>query len=206
MNKHASSDSTYAVSLYFDDASAEQLRLATERVSLAACNDYMTEHAVPPHITLGMFHAAENELPLLKKVFADFADKAGVTDNNVPTRAKALQKHYVFSFAGVKSFYDKVIFLYPAEEAAAYFKELNSILHEMFLPHFEAGGNRNYLPYNWFPHVALAVKLNHIQFQKGFEEAQRLFENGTLAESTIKIASLGLARCKPYTEISNFSI
>ena len=49
--------------------------------------------------------------------------------------------------------------------------------------------------------MALAVKLNNIQFQKGFEEAQRLFENGTLSESTIKIASLGLVRCKPYTEI-----
>ena len=135
-----------------------------------------------------MFHAGENDLPLLKKTFAEFADKAAVSGT-------------AFSFAGVNSFCDKVIFLYPAEKAAAYFKELNSILHEMFLPYFKAGGNRNYLPCNWCPHVALAVKLNHTQFKKGFEEALRLFEDEALAENTMKIASLGLALCKPYTEL-----
>ena len=188
MDKHTPAFSTYSVSLYFDGASAAQLRHAAERIALATSNDYMIQHSVPPHITLGMFHAAENDLPLLKKVFADFADKAAVSN-------------ITFSFAGVNSFCDKVIFLYPAEKAATYFKELNSILHEIFLPHFKAGGNRNYLPCNWCPHVALAVKLNHIQFKKGFEEALRLFEDEALAENTMKIASFGLALCKPYTEL-----
>ena len=193
MNKHTQVFSTYSVSLYFDDASAAQLRHAAERISLVTDNDYMIQHSVPPHITLGMFHVAEEELQLLKKVFADFADKAASSGND-------------FSFSGVNTFYDKVIFLYPAEEAATHFKELNSILHEMFLPHFEAGGNHNYLPCNWCPHITLAVKLNHTQFKKGFEETLRLFEDETLKRSTMKIASLGLALCKPYTELSKFSI
>ncbi len=193
MDKHTQFFSTYSVSLYFDDASAAQLRHAAERISLVTGNNYMIQHSVPPHITLGMFHAAENNLQLLKKVLADFADKAAVFST-------------VFSFSGVNSFYDKVIFLYPAEEAAAHFKELNLILHEMFLPLFEAGGNHNYLPCNWYPHTALAVKLNPYQFKKGYEETLRLFEEKTLKRNTMKIASLGLALCKPYTELSKFSI
>ena len=104
MDKHTQVFSTYSVSLYYDDASAAQLRHAAERISLVTGNNYMIQHSVPPHITLGMFHAAENNLQLLKKVFADFADKAAVFST-------------VFSFSGVNSFYDKVIFLYPAEEA-----------------------------------------------------------------------------------------
>ena len=65
------------------------------------------------------------------------------------------------------SFLDKVIFIKP--EVDEKLARLNKLLHEKFLPHFEPGDNRNYLPENWYPHIALGVKLSHEQFEEGMK-------------------------------------
>ena len=85
MDKHTPAFSTYSVSLYFDGASAAQLRHAAECIALATNNDYMTQHSVPPHITLGMFHAAENDLPLLKTQITNILAELPTQEKTPPT-------------------------------------------------------------------------------------------------------------------------
>ena len=94
---------SYAVTLYFDDKASLEIRKLTKVLSTVTGNDYMLQNNVPPHLTLGMFHADDVDLQKLK-----------------------------------------------------------SLLHKLFLPCFDSGGNQNYLPENWYPHIALSVKLTQL--------------------------------------------
>ena len=200
MKKRASEKSekmseTYAVSLLFDESSSEEIRVVWRKYAEATENAVLVEQNAPPHITLGMFRVESEKQDRLKVLFEDFAKRVGTT--------------FAVDFSGIDSFKGKVIFLSiknagsDAESASfSRLKELNLRLHEIFLPQFEAGGNRNYLPENFFPHVALAVKLSSEQFEKGlsldFPEVAELGSG--------KFSALSLARCHPYEEIARTSL
>lgn len=174
---HAPEHKTYAVSLYPDDSCSAQVSSIT--MSLA-------ETSVPllPHITLGMFHAKEEDVPLLQKIFKEFA--AGL-------------RAFDISFCGADNFCDKVIFL--SVQKSELLLNANANLHKKLLPYFEPGGNRNYLPENWCPHIALALKLNKTQFEKAFAAAKKL----ELPKSA-GICRAAIAQCHPYKEIFSINL
>ncbi|MCR4734795.1 MAG: 2'-5' RNA ligase family protein [Treponema sp.] len=205
---------TYAVTLYFDDESSGEIRALTKELCEVTGNDYMIQNDVPPHLTLGIFHADKSDFEKLKKVFSGFA-RAALESFSAGSWPE-------INFTGFDSFLDKVIFIKP--QKSDLLVNLNSLLHDFFLPHFEAGDNRNYLPENWYPHIALGVKLTHEQFEKGMEflkgppaslDAQgiggvpkALRSNGGKSRNPAKpglpqgrCARIGLASCNPYTPI-----
>ena len=147
--------STYALSLCFDKPSCERIRALVSELAQATGNDYLIKNDAPAHLTLGMFHVADENVPALRSAAADFAKEIG--------------RSFSLSFGGTDSFLDKVIFLSLKKDSASFLrlKELNAALHQTLLPQFEPGGNRNYLPESFFPHVALAVKLTREQFERG---------------------------------------
>ena len=175
--------STYAITLYFDENTSNAIRMLTAQLADVTGNDFMTANNVPPHLTVGMFHVGEADVEKLKNLFEDFV-----------SAARECNSTFDIYFSGYESFLDKVIFIKPVvdEKLAA----LNKLLHEKFLPHFEPGDNRNYLPENWYPHIALGVKLSHEQFEKGME-----FLKKHSLESCARITTIGLACCNPYTQI-----
>lgn len=201
--------STYTVSLCFESAAAQRLVDAQKRLAQICGNNFLIEHSVPPHVTLGAFHAEPGALPKLQKAFDDFANEArGVLGG----QGRDLE------FGGTDSFLDKVFFLAAKKDSPSFvsLKTLNEILHQKFLPLFEAGSNKNYLPERWLPHAALAVKLRPDQFKKcapllGLSSAQSggaSFGPATDSSSaqielpqSARVAALSLALCKPYTEI-----
>ena len=204
--------STYAITLYFDDDTTEWIRTLTAQLAEVTENDFMTANNVPPHLTVGMVHVSEADVEKLKALFEEFV-----------TAAREDNSTFDISFSGFESFLDKVIFIKPEvdEKLAA----LNKLLHEKFLPHFEPGDNRNYLPENWYPHIALGVKLTHEQFESGMEfltaqgiggAPQALRSNGGESRNPAKpglpsgrcarITTIGLACCNPYTPFMNISL
>ena len=64
--------STYAITLYFDEATNTAIRQLTAQLAEVTGNDYMTANNVPPHLTLGMFHVIEADVGKLKTLFGDF--------------------------------------------------------------------------------------------------------------------------------------
>ena len=222
---------TFAVSLLLDAQASEKIRSLQKDFSKATGNDSLIKKNAPVHLTLGMFHVAEGQLLELKSLFSDFAS--------------SLEKKLSLDFCGIDSFKEKVIFLSvnkndkssSAEKGSSFeiLKALNARLHHSFLPHFEAGGNRNYIPENFFPHIALAVKLTEDQFEKGIslaqasctysaphgggENAEREFSSKILvgtqksmdgflfpAIPCAKVTYISLARCHPYEEIMKISL
>ena len=187
---------TFAVSLLLDARSSQAILSMQQDFAKITGNDVLIKKNAPVHVTLGMFHAAEGQLLELKSLFSDFAS--------------ALEKKLTLDFCGIDSFKEKVIFLTinkadkssSAEKGSSFeiLKSLNARLHETFLPHFEAGGNRNYIPENFFPHIALALKLTEDQFQKATD--------GFLVPAIpcAKVTYISLARCHPYEEIMKISL
>ena len=177
---HFSKQSTYAVSLYFDEFSSEAISQIVTALAKCTENYYLCENFVPPHLTLGMFHATNTNFLKLNKSFFDFS--------------KSISQVFDISFSGADSFREKVIFL--GVKDCELLRNLNLFLHKKFFD-FEVGGNRNYLPEKFFPHVALAVKLNKYQFSKGISNLPFI----KLPDSA-RIESLVFAKCHPYDEIS----
>ena len=157
-------------------------------IAAATANNYMLDNSVPPHLSLGLFHAEEEKTGEMVKLFEEFAESLKSRDASL-----------TLNFNGPDNFADKVIFLNVSRDEPLL--KLNRNLHQLFLPHFEAGDNRNYLPENWVPHIALAVKLCGPQFEKGFDVAKRF-----PLPKTAKITSATLARCNPYNEIVKISL
>lgn len=187
-----SSATTYAITLYFDDTTTAQIRTLTAELSSVTANDYMIANSVPPHLTLGMFHAEYSELQKLEALFGEFA--GAVKD-------ELAGSDFPIVFAGPDYFLDKVIFLKPAVVSRDTLCHLNELLHKLFLPHFEPADNRNYLPENWVPHVALGVKLTHEGFEKGMA-----FLKTAQGITPGLVVQIGLARCNPYNEIKNYNL
>ena len=178
---------TYSVSLILDQLSAEKILSAQKELSQITQNDHLTKNPPLPHITLGFFHATDEDFPKLKAAFEEYAKSAGHS--------------FEIDFGQPDSFLDKVIFLPIKKDSSsfAHLKALNATLHEKFTV-FEAGGNRNYTPERFFPHTALAVKLTKDQFEKGINWAQG---NIPLAA---KITAISLATTHPYKELSRISL
>ena len=189
MNKPSN---TYAITLYFDDAVTKQIRVLTSDLAAITSSDYMIANSVPPHLTLGMFHAEDFELEKLEALFGEFvrAVQNEFTGRELP-----------IAFAGPDNFLDKVIFLKPEDACRGVLCHLNEQLHQLFLPHFEPADNHNYLPGNWVPHVALGVKLTH----EGFENGMEFLKNAQGIPSG-RCVQIGLARCNPYNEIKNYNL
>ena len=164
-----------------------------------------------------MFHVSDEKIPELKRLFEEFC--------------ASVEKGSTVDFCGTDSFKQKVIFLSINKDSVSFemLKKLNAHLHDLFLPYFEAGGNRNYLPEVFFPHVALAVKLSPEQFEKGISWAHPPASGGrvffTYADAPFapsdelkartlcgapypcaKIQAVSLARCNPYEEIARHSL
>ncbi|MBR5646248.1 MAG: hypothetical protein IKX23_06375 [Treponema sp.] len=179
---------TYAVTLYFDENINQKILELIKEIYLETGNDYMIKNSVPPHLSLGLFHVKKEEIEILEKVFKEFA---GFLKNE--------KEELFLNFYGADNFSDKVIFLGVIRDELL--MSLNKKLHQLFLPFFEAGDNRNYLPENWMPHVALAVKMNEQQFEKGFSYAKKVF-----FPKTAKICSITLAECNPYKEVEKIEL
>lgn len=191
-NSRAPAYSTYAVSLCFDDGAAQSVKAVQARLAQICGNNFLIEHSVPPHVTLGAFHAEPGALSGLQKAFDGFAKAA---------RDVLGGQGLDLEFGGTDSFLDKVFFLAAKKDSPSFvsLKTLNEILHQKFLPLFEAGSNKHYLPERWLPHAALAVKLRPDQFKKC--AAFLGHASDFVLPQSARVAALSLALCKPYKEI-----
>ncbi|MDE5613793.1 MAG: 2'-5' RNA ligase family protein [Treponemataceae bacterium] len=188
---------TYAVSLLFDKSASAAIADAVQALARETGNDRLTVPAVPPHITLGMFHAGADAADALAAAFSRFAQEAG--------------RAWDVAFRGVGSFGDKVLFLAPdmAASSSARLLELNERLHDLLLPSFAPGANRDYLPQHWTAHVTLAAGLTPAQHEKGRAAVSAHVDGGNpliVLPTSARVAAVTLARCHPYEEVARVSL
>lgn len=173
---------TYAISLHFGREVNEIIYSAMNKIADQTGNRFMIENKVPPHITIGAFHAAKEEEEKLMGLVEDFArgQQAGSAQ-----------------FCEVGNFNNKVLFLRP--EKNNFLTKMNAELHDLLLPEFSKAENGYYLPDIWFPHTTLATGLNSSQFEKALQITGEI----TLPLEAA-IGELAVYQCSPFAELQKY--
>lgn len=175
---------TYAVSLHFGREVNEIIYSAMKKIAKQTGNSFMLENKVPPHITIGAFHAAKEDERKLLGLVEDFARGQ---------QAGSVQ------FCEVGNFNNKVLFLQP--EKNSFLTKINAEFHDLLLPIFSKAENGYYQPDIWFPHTTLATGLNSSQFEKALKIAGEI--NLPLEDA---IGELAMYQCSPFAELQKFML
>lgn len=173
---------TYAVSLHFGQEVNEVIYSAMNKIADQTGNRFMIENKVPPHITIGAFHAARDDEGKLLQLVEDFARGQ---------QAASVQ------FCEVGNFNNKVLFLRP--EKNSFLTTINAELHDLLLPVFSKAENGYYLPDIWFPHTTLATGLNSSQFEKALQIAGEISLPLEAA-----VGELAVYQCSPFEELQKY--
>ena len=175
---------TYAVSLHFSQKVNEIVISTLQAIADETGNRFMIENKIPPHITIGAFHAAREEEAKLLQHVEEFAQG---------------QKAGRVQFSQIGNFNGKVLFLKP--EKNLFLSEINKNLHTLLLPAFEKAENGYYLPDIWFPHTTLATRLNQNQFSAAKEIAKII---SLPLEAPIE--ELAVYQCSPFLELKKIEL
>lgn len=175
---------TYAVSLHFSQKVNDIVISTLQAIADETGNRFMIENKIPPHITIGAFHAAREEEAKLLQLVEGFSQG---------------QKAGSVQFSKVGDFNGKVLFLQP--EKNLFLSKINKELHTLLLPEFEKAENGYYLPDIWFPHTTLATRLNQSQFSAAEEIAKKI---SLPLEAPIE--ELAVYQCSPFLELKKFGL
>lgn len=171
----------YLISIYFDEATDKRIRGYMKQIARHSKNNAMLEGEVPPHITIGAFHAGSERCA--KEIFEKAA--AQISQGEV---------HWV----SVGTFLPQVIFL--SAVLNEYLHELSVIISNEILAAGETLVS-HYQPFYWLPHATLAKTLNKEQMRIAFEVMQNQF--GPFQSVITKV---GLAKTNPYTDIAMITL
>jgi len=173
---------TYAIGLYFDQASEEKLSRFTRQIAQSGVNTYMLDQKIPPHITLACV-CAEQPQPMIDRLDENIA---GFSQGDV-------------FWASLGIFMPAVLFAAPVMNE--YLLDFNASVNRLLLPLGSAGENGYYLPNQWVPHAALAVRMNRDELKLALNAATDSFEAfGGKAER------LFFAQCNPYIELKIWNL
>ena len=175
---------TYAISLHFTPDVNKIITSAVKSIAEVTGNNFIIENKIPPHVTIGAFHAAKDEEAKLIQMVEDFTKS---------------QKAGILQFTEIGNFNGKVLFLKPEKDG--FLAQINTDLHSILLPEFEKAENGYYMPEIWFPHSTLATRLNQSQFEK----AAKIAETIKLPLET-EINEIAVYQCSPFAELKRLSL
>lgn len=172
----------YAITLEFDQDTHNKIQEMIDEVAEVTGCDYMKKSEIPPHVTVSAL-VSDNEDALLTEMESIVA---------------AMKKGYIW-FANIGVFNPLVIYLGPVMNEFLY--STCKTVNERLLQYAEVGNRGNYLPYQWVPHAAIAVKLTPDALKDAFAIVQEKF---TAFGATVE--KIVLARAVPYEEIRSWEL
>lgn len=167
----------YAVTLEFDKETEKKIQEMIDEVARVTGCDYMKQSKIPPHVTVSAL-VSENEAELLAEM---------------ERIAETMNKDSIW-FANIGVFNPLVIYLGPVMNK--FLQDTCGTVNERLLKYAEVGNRGRYLPNQWVPHAAIAVKLTPEALKDAFAIVQEKFSAfGATAEKIV------LARAEPYEEL-----
>ena len=167
----------YAVTLEFDKETESKIYEMMKLVAGKTGCDYMMKCNIPPHVT----------------VSAIISDQEEKLIEEMEKIAKDMKKSSI-NFANIGIFNPFVIYLGPVMNE--FLQNTCKHVNEKLLQYSEVGNRSRYLPNQWVPHAAIAVKLGPDTLKDAFAIVQEKFE--AFEATTEKII---LARAEPYEEL-----
>lgn len=172
----------YAITLEFDKETHNKIQEMIDEVAKVTGCDYMKQSKIPPHVTVSAL-VSDNEEALLSEM---------------EIIAETMKKDYIW-FANIGVFNPLVIYLGPVMNEFLY--STCKTVNERLLKHADVGNRGNYMPYQWVPHAAIAVKLTTDALKDAFSIVQEKFTAfGATAEKIV------LARAEPYEELRSWEL
>ena len=172
----------YAVTLEFDKETEAKIQEMIDEVARVTGCAYMKLAKIPPHVTVSAL-VSNNEAALLSEM---------------EQIAKELNKDFVW-FANIGVFNPFVIYLGPVMNE--FLQNTCQTVNERLLKYAEVGNRGRYLPNQWVPHAAIAVKLTPDALKEAFVIVQERFSAfGAMAERIV------LARAEPYEKLKAWEL
>lgn len=172
----------YAVTLEFDKETENRIQELIDEVAKVTGCDYMKQSKIPPHVTVSAL-VSDHEEALLSEM------------KNI---AESMNKDLVW-FANIGVFNPLVIYLGPVMND--FLQNTCRTVNEKLLKYAAVGNRGHYLPNQWVPHAAIAVKLTPDALKAAFAIVQEKFSAfGATAEKIV------LARAEPYEELKSWEL
>lgn len=172
----------YAVTLEFDKETESKIQTLIDEVAAKTGCDYMKKSKIPPHVTVSALVSDKEELLL----------------SEMENIAEQINKNPVF-LANIGVFNPFVIYLGPVMNE--FLQDTCRIVNDRLLKYAEVGNRGRYLPNQWVPHAAIAVKLTPDALKEAFAIVQEKF---SAFEATAE--KIVLARAEPYEELRSWRL
>lgn len=172
----------YLVSVYFDDKTNRILQKLIDQIAKETGNTFMTEHKVPPHMTIMAIEARNVEA--LSPAFLSLKGK--IEQGNI-------------QFVSVGQLLPYVMYATPVLNE--YLQGLIKIVYDAYKDVDETSISKFYKPNSWLPHVTLGKTLEKEQMVKAFEVLQKSF---FVFEA--KVVGIGLAKVNPHEDVERFEL
>ena len=172
----------YAVVLKFDRETENKIQELVDEVAEITGCDYMKQIKIPPHITVSAL-VSDNEEALLLEM---------------KSIAELVNKDFIW-FANIGVFNPLVIYLGPVMNE--FLQNTCRTVNERLLKYADAGNRGQYLPNQWVPHAAVAVKLTPNTLKEAFAVVQEKFSAFGAA-----VENIALARTEPYKELCSWKL
>lgn len=181
-NKRKPDIMNYAVVLKFDRETENKIQELIDEVAEITGCDYMKQIKIPPHITVSAL-VSDNEEALLLEM---------------KSIAELVNKDFIY-FANIGVFNPLVIYLGPVMNE--FLQNTCRTVNERLLKYADVGNRGQYLPNQWVPHAAVAVKLTPDTLKEAFAVVQEKFSAFGAA-----VEKITLARTEPYKELCSWEL
>ena len=172
----------YLVSIYFDEETNKILNRYIDKLAEKTGNTFMTEHNVPPHITISQIEARSENV--LIPYMAQLRGKLKAGEISIVSVGMLLP--YV---------------LYAAPTLCEYLQDLANEVYNNFCDIPETIVSRYYNPASWLPHITLGKKLSKEQLLTAVSIMQTDF-----APIKAKVVEIGLAKVNPHEDVVRFEL
>lgn len=168
----------YLISGYFDESTNKTLKKLIDKIAKVSGNSFMTDHKVPPHLTIAAIEA--KSVDELVKPFETLKGTIGAGDIQIVSVGMLLP--YVI-------YATPVLNAYLSELSEGVFKAIKDISGTTI--------SKYYKPGNWLPHITLGKTLSKEQMKEAMEVAYDSFQ-------PIKgeIVRIGLSTVNPHTDVA----
>jgi len=172
----------YLISLYFDEKTNRMIQRYIDNVAMHTGNTFMTDHNVPPHMTICAIEAKSIEE--LVPAFESLNGRIKGGDIQFVSTGQLLP--YVFYITPVLN---------------DHLQDMSKTIYDAFAGIPQTSISRFYKPSSWLPHVTVAKTLSKEQMQEAFKIMQNEF---TPFDS--HIVRLGLSRVNPHIDVSSINL
>lgn len=172
----------YLITAYFNEKANRTIQQLISTVAKRTGNTFMTDHQVPPHMTISSIEARSADV--LKEPFTDLR------------MAHQLKKTRI-RFVSPGQLLPYVLYITPVLNDEL--QELSRSVYEKMSGIPETTISRVYKPGSWLPHTTIGKTLDKGQMLMAFQAMQDAF-----VPFDAVIVELGLSRVNPHRDVERF--